>query len=171
MEAKGLEQVSGKWGNKNTESNDNGLRLAEEAALLGLCEASSLIRKPCEKRWTFWFKAALNEPKRIYDHILIPNKDRGKVKNVIVARKVLHDSDHCMVILDMKLPHLRDKKGTLQSQITKKLRSPRVGNQVGEKILLSNKFSSLDSMQNEEIQERWTELQNVIVKGAEEVDL
>ena len=56
-----------------------------------------------------------------------------------------------------------------RSQITKKLRSAHIAEQVGDVLELSNRFSSLDSMQDAEVQQAWIDFQQEVVKAAEDV--
>ena len=168
-EDKTVQSVVGRWSTNSNESYSNGLRLNEEAALLKLCATSSQVRSSARKTWTFLFRTAINRKRREYDQTLVPYKDKGFVKKSTVVRDTLHESDHALVITDMRLPHIKDKKTVSRSQITNKLRLVRVADHVGNKLRLSNKFTGLDLMENDEVQKTWTEFQKIIVEAAEEV--
>ena len=132
---KGVPWVVGKWGERMEVSNANGQRLQEEAAQMKLCAASSLIKKPFNRRWTFRLKGADRE---------------RQVRNSIRVWDTLHHSDHALVVMDMKLMHVRDKKDIPTSTITKRLRTKYMAEQVGIK-LTTNQFAVLDDMNGDEL--------------------
>jgi exonuclease III len=152
----GMEWVVGKWAPQTkTTWNDNGVRLQEEAAQMKLYTTPS-------QRWTFHLPNAQNK-RRVYDHILVSFGDRGRVKNVVVERATLHDSDHCLVRVDMRVPHLQCKGAVRPSTTTRKLRSKQVAEKVG--IALKNRFAEL---QCDEESIEWHDAQETIVRTAED---
>ena len=165
--AKTSQSVVGRWSTQPGESNANGTRLYEEAAQLKMCATSSHVRNSHMQTWTFLFRTSSIKKKRIYDHILVPYKDKGNIKKSTVVRDTLHESDHGLVITDMQMPHIKSKAKMSRSQTSRKLRSKQMAKQVEEKLKLSNRFEALEHMQNDEIQKSWTEFQQLIVEEAE----
>ena len=161
------QSVVGRWNTSTHESNMNGMRLYEEASQLKLCAASSQVRSSRKKAWTFLFRTAINGSRRVYDHSLVPYKDKGNIKKSMVVRDTLHESDHGLVVTDMKLPHTSHKKQVTGSQTTKKLRTVHIANVIEEKLHLSNRYATLEHVQNDEVQQAWTDFQQTIVEAAE----
>ena len=119
------------------------------------------------KTWTFYCRTSNIRKRRVYDHILVPFKDKGNIKKSTVVRDTLHESDHGLVITDMQIPHIQTKARVSGSQTTRKLRSKQIAKQVEEKLKLSNKYEALEHLQNDEIQKSWTEFPQLIVEEAE----
>lgn len=161
-----MDWVVDRWGSTKNTCNDNGIRLHEEAAQLKLCEAGSMVRKTFAQRWTILFPTA-ERKKRIYDHILVSFKDRGKVRNMTVARDTLHESDHCLVTMDMKVPHIKNKGLAKPSSTTRKLRSAQMAGKM--ELELENLFSVLESKVEELDDRSWNKVQETIVRTAEKV--
>ena len=75
-----------------------------------MCATSSQVRNSHMKTWAFLFRTSSIKKRRIYDHILVPYKDKGNIKKSTVVRDTLHESDHGLVITDMQMPHIKSKK-------------------------------------------------------------
>ena len=82
----------------------------------------------------------------------------------MVVRKTLHDSDHALVTLDLKLLHVKDKKSIPPATMTKRLRSEYMAKLVGIE-LTKNPFTELE-VKNEDIGAKWKEVQHIIVDTA-----
>ena len=98
MAAAGLGHVAAgvidRSGMATAEPNCNRRRLPEEAAAAGRCDASSFVRKPYRRRWTFRgnFGGDQEQQKRYYDRVLIAKSTKGRIKDCRTHRGVLKDS-------------------------------------------------------------------------------
>jgi hypothetical protein len=164
---KSLECVVGRWSPRLSEPNENGMRLQEEASKLKLCASNTQIRKPENKIWTYLHRTA-NRQRRTYDHAFIPCSFRGSVKDSKVIWNTLHESDHGLVITDMKISYFKDKKTVLNSKVTGRLRLAHFAKNLEDSLNLKNMFSELENMQDDEVQSKWTSFQEAVVSKAGE---
>ena len=148
------------------EMNENGVLFADFCAFNELVNGGSLFpHKPTHK--ATWVSADLKTENQI-DHIAITRKRRNVLLDVRVKRGADNDSDHHLLVgeIRMKLAVKKKSEDRAQRRLdTRKLQDPQVRQEVG--VALRNRFQV--SSEEESAEDMWIQCRDTLTGTCEKL--
>ena len=164
----GFEDVVGRFGSGVL--NDNFLRLLSCCASFGLSIVSSYFRRRDIHRWTWYSNDG--RTKKELDHVITRKRDRGLFKSYSVYRgaEAPASTDHMLVIASLlvQLPFVKPRcKPTLCIDVERLRSDPALAHRYAVEV--HNCFSSLGSLDADDVETSWTKLSCAIKEAATSV--